>query len=65
MHIFNIFDFSDISYLHKRKGVGFSWVKAAKGGSLKVYAVSVLNLCSDHNTDYHSRPNRWYACDFY
>ena len=24
MHIFNIFDFSDISYLHKRKGVGFS-----------------------------------------
>ena len=56
MHIFNIFDFSDLSYLHKKKGVGFSW---AKGGSLKVYTVSVLNLCSDHNTGYHSRPNRW------
>ena len=36
----------------------------ARGGSLKIY-ISVLNLCSNHNIDYHKRSQSWYAWDFY
>ena len=47
----------------KRKGIGFSWVKAARGGSLEIY--NTLDLCSNHKIDYHERSHSWYAQDFY
>ena len=39
-------------------------MKGARGGSLKIY-ISVLNLCSSRNIDYHKRSHSSYACDFY
>ena len=39
-------------------------MKGARGGSLKIY-ISVLNLCSSRNIDYHKRSHSWYAWDFY
>ena len=39
-------------------------MKGARGGPLKIY-ISVLNLCSHCNKDYHKRSHRWYARDFY
>ena len=39
-------------------------MKGARGGSLKMY-ISVLNLCSYPNIDYHKRSHSWYAWDFY
>ena len=39
-------------------------MKGARGGSLKIY-ISVLNLCSNRNIDYHKISHSWYAWDFY
>ena len=39
-------------------------MKGARGGSLKIY-ISVLNLCSNRNIDYHKRSHSCYAWDFY
>ena len=39
-------------------------MKGARGASLKIY-ISVLNLCSNRNIDYHKRSHSWYARDFY
>ena len=39
-------------------------MKEARGSSLKKY-ISVLNLCSNRNIDYHKRSHSWYAWDFY
>ena len=64
IYTFNTFVSSDPSYLLKMKVIGLNWMKGARGGSLKIY-ISVLNLCSNRNIDYHKRSHNWYAWDFY
>ena len=56
IYTFNTFVFSDPSYLLKRKVIGFNRMKGARGGSLEI-CISVLNLCSNRNIDYHKRPH--------
>ena len=50
MYNFNWFDFSDLKYFFKRKGIGFNWVKVATGGSLEIFSFSESAFKSYHST---------------
>ena len=45
----NTFLFRDPSYLLKKKVIGFNWVEAARGGSIKIYVNLLQNKATHKN----------------